>query len=262
MSESTENILVEKRDGIAFVTINRPRKLNNVDTATLAELRCAAEGIRGDDEIRGVLIAGAGERAFVSGADISELQTLNGISAPRVSRAGQTAYDAIENIGKPVVAAMHGYALGGGLELAMACHLRVASDKAKMGLPEVKLGILPGYGGTQRLARLVGKGRAMELILTGEMIGAEEAHRIGLVNKVVAKDSLLEEAEKLLRVILARGPVAVRYAIEAVNRSLDVSLADGQFLESSLFGSLAETEDYKEGMTAFVEKREPDFKNR
>lgn len=259
---SYENILVEERAPIAVVTINRPRKLNNVDTTTLQELEAAMRELGQNDAILGIILTGAGERAFVSGADISELQTLDGISAPKVSRAGQRTYDVIEQLGKPVIAAVHGYALGGGCELAMACTLRCASEKARFGLPEVSLGIIPGYGGTQRLARLVGKGRAMQMVLTGDMVGAEDALAMGLVNKVFPKDDLLAETEKFLETILAKGPVAVRYAIEAVNRSQDLSLADGQYLEASLFGSLAETEDYKEGMTAFTEKRKPDFKNR
>ncbi len=257
-----ENILVELRAPIAVVTINRPRKLNNVDIRSLEELGEAFLAIRDNDDIRGVILTGAGERAFVSGADIAELQTLNGLTAPKVSRAGQNTYDIIENLGKPVIAAVHGYALGGGCELAMACTLRCASDKARFGLPEVNLGIIPGYGGTQRLARLVGKGRAMDMVLTGEMVKADEALRIGLVNKVFPKDELLAETEKYLELILAKGPVAIRYAIDAVNRSTDLALADGQFLESSLFGSLAATEDFQEGMKAFLEKRKAEFKNR
>jgi len=257
-----ENILVEERDSVAFVTVNRPRKLNNLDTESIRELRNAFEELAGKDDVLGVILTGAGERAFVSGADISELETLDARTAPGVSRAGQGCYDVIENLGKPVVAAVHGYALGGGCELAMACTLRCASEKARFGLPEVNLGILPGYGGTQRLARLVGKGRAMEMVLTGDMVSAEEAHRIGLVNKVFPKESLLEDTEAYLRGILAKGPIAVRYAIQAVNRSQDVALADGLYLESSLFGSLAATDDYREGMKAFLEKRKPEFKNR
>jgi enoyl-CoA hydratase len=258
---SDENVLVEERDGIAFVTINRPRKLNNMDTTTVRELHGVFRELKEGSSVRGVIVTGAGQKAFVSGADIEELADLNAVTAPIVSRNGQACFDTIENLGKPVIAAVNGYALGGGCELAMACTLRTASEKARFGLPEVKLGILPGYGGTQRLARLVGKGRAMELVLTGELIDAVEAHRIGLVNKVFPPDALLEETEKWLReTILTRGPIAVQYAIQAVNRSLDVSLSDGQYLEAGLFGSLASTKDYKEGMTAFMERRKPEFR--
>jgi len=256
-----ENLLLEERDGIAFVTIQRPRKFNNLDKATIRELHEAFLELRKKDTVKGVILTGSGTRAFCAGADIEELLDLDAVTAPIISRTGQACFDVIENLGKPVIAAVNGLALGGGCEIAMACTLRTASEKASFGLPEVKLGILPGYGGTQRLARLVGKGRAMELVLTGEWIPAAEAHRIGLVNKVYPADALLAETETWLRgTILARGPIAIQYAIQAVNRSVDVALSDGQYLEAGLFGSLASTKDYKEGMRAFLERRTPEFR--
>ena len=259
---SYAHILFEIKDGIAFLTINRPEKLNALNDAVIQELSEAVTEIETDDEIHGVLITGAGAKAFVAGADIAELATQGPLSGKARSLAGQEVFRRLERSGKPVVAAVNGFALGGGCELAMACHLRLASENAKFGQPEVKLGIGPGYGGTVRLPRLVGKGRALELLLTGDMIDAEEAYRIGLVNRVVPSDDLISEAEKLLRRILGNGPVAVRLCLEAVDSGLDLSVDESSLLEANHFGLVASTEDMREGMTAFLEKRPAEFRGR
>jgi enoyl-CoA hydratase len=251
-----------RADGIATVVCNRPDKLNALNAEFVAEIHEAFRALAGDDGIRGVILTGAGEKAFVAGADIAELARMTPLAGIQVSRSGQDAFRFIERMPKPVVAAVNGYALGGGLELALACHIRLASDNARFGLPEVKLGIIPGYGGTVRLPRLVGRGRALELILTGEMVGAEEAFRIGLVNRVVPQAELLGAAERLLRLVAANGPVAVALALEAVDHGMNTALDDGLVLESNLFGLLASTEDMREGMGAFLEKRQADFKGR
>src|SRR5262245_55254548 len=208
---SYQNLLVETRDGVAFVTINRPDKLNALNDRTMEELESAFSAIAGDPEVRGVILTGAGEKAFVAGADIGELATQSPVDGKGRSVRGQRVLDRIENLGKPVIAAVNGFALGGGCELAMACHVRIASESARLGTPEVKLGIMCGYAGTQRLPRLVGKGRALELLLTGEMIDAAEASRIGLVNRVVPRERLLAEAEALARKMIANGPVSLRF---------------------------------------------------
>ena len=248
--------------GIATLTVNRPDKLNALNAATIAEIGRAVEAMRDDDEVRGVILTGAGTKSFVAGADIAELATMGPVSGVRVSRAGQDVFRGLERLGKPVIAAVNGFALGGGLELALACHLRIASSRARFGLPEVKLGIIPGYGGTIRLPRIVGRGRALELILTGEMIDAAEAHRIGLVNRVVEPEALEATARELMAQIIANGPIALALALESVAHAEATSADDGLLLESNLFGLLAATDDMKEGMTAFLEKRKAQFRGR
>ncbi len=257
---SYKNILVEKRDGIAVITINRPQVLNALSVETIDELRRAALEVKDDEEVKGVIITGSGEKAFVAGADISELQELDHDGAKSYSLRGHEALTLFERMHKPVLAAVNGFALGGGCELAMACHVRIASENAKFGQPEVGLGVIPGFGGTQRLARLVGKGRAMQICLTGEIIDAQEAYRIGLVNKVVPADGLMTEAERLVRTIMKHGPKAVELTIEAINRGIEKDLDTGLELEANLFGLAADTEDWKEGTSAFLEKRKPEFK--
>lgn len=257
-----ETLLFETKDRVAFVTINRPDTLNALNDQVVDEIGDAAERIATDHGIAGAIITGAGQKAFVAGADIGDLAKQGPFDGKARAQRGQAVLRRLETCGKPVVAAVNGYALGGGCELAMACHLRVAADHARFGQPEVKLGIAPGYGGTQRLPRLVGKGVALQLILTGEMIDAQEAYRIGLVNKVVPAASLLAESEQLLRSILAMGPLAVRLAMEAVDQGLEMTLDEGLLLEANHFGLLAATRDMKEGLTAFLEKRQPKFEGR
>ncbi len=257
-----QTLLFELKDGVALITINRPDKLNALNDQVLEELASAAERLATEDPIQGAILTGAGRKAFVAGADIGELAQQGPFDGKARALRGQAVLRRLETCGKPLLAAVNGYALGGGCELAMACHLRIASENARFGQPEVKLGIAPGYGGTQRLPRLVGKGNALYLILTGEMIDAGEAHRIGLVNKVVPAEHLLAEAEKMLRGILAMGPLAVRVALEAVERGLGMTLEDGLLLEANHFGLLAGTRDMKEGLTAFLEKRAPRFEGR
>jgi enoyl-CoA hydratase/carnithine racemase len=256
------NVLYEKRDAIAYVTINRPKVLNALNKATWLDLRTAFEDARDDTAIRGVIITGAGDKAFVAGADISELAQVTSTEAEASSRLGQAVLDLIENLGKPVVAAINGFALGGGCETAMACTIRIAVEHAKFGQPEVKLGLVPGGGGTQRLPRLVGKGRALQLILAGGMITAQEAYRIGLVNEIVAAADLIQRAEAILHEIAGNGPLAVRYALEATNKGMETSQSEGLALEASYFGLCAGTEDKKEGTSAFIEKRAPQFHGR
>jgi enoyl-CoA hydratase len=253
------NLLVEARSGVAVVTVNRPDKLNALDDRTMEELGAAFTSLGADAAVRGVILTGAGEKAFVAGADVGELARQSPVEGRERSIRGQKVLDRIESLGKPVVAAVGGFALGGGCELAMACHVRVASENAKLGTPEARLGIMCGYAGTQRLPRLVGKGRALELLLTGEMVDAQEAFRIGLVNKVVPRGKLLEESEALLRKMLANGPLSLRFIIEAVNAGLEMPFAEGQHLEATLFGLICTSEDMKEGTRAFLEKRPPKF---
>jgi enoyl-CoA hydratase len=257
-----ETLLFDLRDAIAFITINRPDKLNALNDQVVDELADAAERVATEDAIKGAILSGAGQKAFVAGADIADLAKQGPFDGKARALRGQAMLRRLETCGKPVIAAVNGYALGGGCELAMACHLRIASDAAKFGQPEVKLGIAPGYGGTQRLPRLVGKGNALRLILTGDMIDAQEAYRIGLVNQVVPAGDLLAVAEKTLRGILAMGPLAVRLALEAVDQGLEMTLDEGLLLEANHFGLLAATEDMKEGLTAFLEKRPPRFRGR
>jgi enoyl-CoA hydratase len=259
---SYENLLVETRDGVAVVTINRPDKLNALNDRTLEELDLAFTAIGADAGIRGVILTGAGEKAFVAGADIGELSTQSPVDGKERSIRGQRVLDRIENLGKPVIAAINGFALGGGCELAMACHLRTASENARLGTPEVKLGIMCGYAGTQRLPRLVGKGRALEILLTAEMMDAQEALRIGLVNRVFPKDKLLTETEGILRKMLANGPVSLRFTLEAVNAGLEMPFAEAQYLEATLFGLICTTDDMKEGTKAFLEKRPAKFQGK
>jgi enoyl-CoA hydratase len=257
-----QNLLMKKGDGIGWITIHRPDKLNAMNVETIEELKTAFQEFASDPEVRAVILTGAGEKAFVAGADISEFVHLDAELGRHFSRKGQDLTRSIENFPKPVIAAINGFALGGGTEIALACHIRLASENAKLGQPEVKLGIIPGYGGTQRLARLVGKGKAMELILTGRMIDAREAAETGLVNKVVPAGELLAAAEALAREAIKNGPLAVAYSIEAINRGLDGSLDEGLELEAEIFGRACATEDFKEGAKAFLEKRKPDFRGR
>jgi enoyl-CoA hydratase len=256
---SYEHLQLEVKDRVAFITVKRPEKLNALSDVVVDELARAVDEIVNREDVGGVLITGAG-KAFVAGADIGELANQDPFEAKDRSLRGQDTFRKLETCGKPVVAAVNGFALGGGCELAMACHLRIVSEKAKFGQPEVKLGICPGYGGTQRLPRLVGKGRALDIILSGRMVGAEEALQMGLANRVVPPEDLMEEAEKTLREIMAMGPLAVQLSIEAVDRGLDQSLDEGLLLEANNFALLAATQDMKEGTNAFLEKREPNFK--
>jgi enoyl-CoA hydratase len=254
-------LTLEVADRVATLTVNRPDKLNALNDATIAELGHAIDEIRVDDSIGGVIVTGAG-RAFVAGADITELSSQTPVLAKARSRAGQDVFRRIETCPKPVIAAVNGFALGGGCELAMTCHIRIASDLAKFGQPESKLGILPGYGGSQRLPRLVGKGRAMQLLMTGETIDAAEAYRIGLVNRVAPAAELMTAAKEMMKTILANGPLAIALCIEAIERGLEMSLDEGLILEANHFGLLAATDDMREGMSAFLEKRAPAFKGR
>src|SRR5512141_652181 len=257
-----ENILVEKKNSIAYVTVNRPKGLNALNMATMEELRAAFHDIKKDDAIRGVIFTGAGEKAFIAGADIGELSKHNAVSGKEYTHKGQNVLNLIENLGKPVIACINGFALGGGCEIAMACTMRLASETAKLGQPEVKLGIIPGYGGTQRLPRLVGKGIAMQLVLTGEMISAQEAYRIGLVNEVTAPADLIPRAEAIAQKIIANAPLAVQYSLEAINKGLEMTLPEALYLEAVLFSVACSSEDKKEGTTAFLEKRPAQFKGR
>jgi enoyl-CoA hydratase len=256
------NVLYEKQGGIAFVTVNRPKVLNALNTPTWSDLRTAFEDARDDEAVGGVILTGAGDKAFIAGADIGELAQATAIEAEQASRFGQGVLDLIENLGKPVIAAVNGFALGGGCETAMACTIRLAVDSAKFGQPEVALGLLPGGGGTQRLPRLVGKGRALQLILSGEIISAQEAYRIGLVNEIVPAAELIARAEAILHKIASNAPVAVKFALEAANKGMETSQSEGLLLEAAYFGLCAATEDKKEGTSAFLEKRPPQFRGR
>ena len=256
------NVLYEKKGAIAYVTVNRPKVLNALNTPTWKDLRTAFENARDDAAVRGVILTGAGDKAFIAGADISELAHVAAFEAEQSSRFGQEVLDLIENLGKPVVAAINGFALGGGCETAMACTIRIAVETAKFGQPEVTLGLVPGGGGTQRLPRLVGKGRALQLILSGEMISAQEAYRIGLVNEIVPAADLITRAEAILKKVASNAPIAVKFALEAANKGMDTSQAEGLLLEAAYFGLCAATEDKKEGTTAFLEKRAPQFRGR
>lgn len=257
-----ENLLLEKKNAIAYVTVNRPKVLNALDMATMEDLRAAFTDIKNDKAIRAVIMTGSGEKAFIAGADIGELAKNDAVTAKEYTHRGQSVLDLIENLGKPVIACINGFALGGGCEIALACTMRLASESAKLGQPEVKLGIIPGYGGTQRLPRLVGKGVAMQLVLSGEIISAQEALRIGLVNEVVAAAELIPRAEAIAQKIIANAPLAVQYAMEAVNHGMDMTLAEGLYLEATLFGLICATEDKQEGTTAFLEKRPAQFKGK
>ena len=256
------NILFETKNSIAYVTVNRPDKLNALNMATMEELRAAFHSIKNDNAVRVVLLTGSGEKAFIAGADIGELAQNDAVSAKEYTHRGQSVLNLIENLGKPVIACINGFALGGGCEIALACTIRLASENAKLGQPEVKLGIIPGYGGTQRLPRLVGKGIAMQLLLAGEMITAQEALRIGLVNEVTASSGLIARAEAIAQKIISNAPLAVQYTMEAVNKGMEMPLAEGLYLEAVLFGAACATEDKKEGTAAFLEKRAAQFKGK
>ena len=257
-----ENILFEKKNAIAYVTVNRPKVLNALNSATMEELRAAFTDIKNDAAMRVAILTGAGEKAFIAGADIGELATQDAVRGKEYTHRGQSVLDLIENLGKPVIACINGFALGGGCEIAMACTMRLASENAKLGQPEVKLGIIPGLGGSQRLPRLVGKGVAMQLVTTGEMVTAQEAHRIGLVNEVTAAAELIPRAEAIAQKIIANAPLAVQFAMEAVNKGMEMNLAEGLYLEATLFGVCCATEDKLEGTKAFLEKRAAVFKGK
>jgi len=255
-----DNLLLAREGQTALVTVNRPQVLNAINTQTLTELRQAMAELRDDSGVRVVIVTGAGEKAFVAGADIAELAALTPARAQEHALLGQQVFDAIENLGKPVIAAVNGFALGGGCELAMACTLRVAADTARLGQPEVNLGIPPGFAGTQRLSRLVGKGVALDLLLTGRHVAADEALRIGLVNRVVPAADLLASVRALATDLAAKAPIATRYIIQAVQQGLEVPFEQGAFLEASLFGLAFSTADMREGTRAFLEKRKPAFR--
>jgi len=257
-----DNLLLDRDDAVALVTINRPQVLNALNMATLDELRRVILDLKRDDSVRVVILTGSGEKAFVAGADINELAVQTPITGREHALAGQHVLDLIEHMGKPVIAAINGYALGGGCELALACTLRIAADTARLGQPEINLGILPGYAGTQRLPRLVGKARAMELILTGAQISASEAERIGLVNRVVPAAALLAEAKKLAAELARQAPIAVRYILDAINHGLEMPFVEGCRFEATLFGLVAASEDMREGTRSFLEKRKPEFKGK
>ncbi len=255
-------LTLDVADRVATITVNRPDKLNALNDATMLELGKAVEDVRANDAVAGVIVTGAG-RAFVAGADISELRAKSATDAYALARRGQEVFRRFETSPKPVIAAINGFALGGGCELAMACHVRIASESAKFGQPEVKLGVIPGYGGTQRLTRLVGRGRALQLLLTGEMIDAQEAYRIGLVNRVVPAgggEAVVDAARAMLMQMLANGPLALAQCIEAVNRGADIAMEEALALEAAAFGMLAATQDMREGTSAFLEKRGPAFR--
>jgi enoyl-CoA hydratase len=262
MTESLENLLLERDGAVATITINRPKVLNALNAKTLDELRRTVLALKHDDEVRVVIVTGSGEKAFIAGADINELSVQTPVSGRQHAISGQHILDLIENMGKPVIAAINGFALGGGCELAMACTIRVAADTAKLGQPEINLGIIPGYAGTQRLARLVGRGRALELLLSGDHVSAQEAHRLGLVNRVVPAAELMGEVKKLAATLAGKAPVAVKYIIDAVNKGLDMPLADAQVFEATLFGLVSTTDDMREGTRAFLEKRKPEFRGK
>lgn len=254
------NLSVRKADGLGWVTINRPEKLNALNAETIRELKAAFGELEKDGGVKAIILTGAGDKAFVAGADISELSGLDEARGEAYAREGQELTLMMENFPKPVLAAINGFALGGGTEIALACHVRVASENAKLGQPEVKLGLIPGFGGTQRLARLVGKGRAMELILSGRLVEAREAEQMGLVNKVVPPASLLSETENMAREMIKNAPLALSYAIEAINKGLDKTLGEGLSLEAKIFGRACSTEDSLEGTRAFLEKRKPSWR--
>src|SRR5262245_28713278 len=255
-----EHVLVDREDAVLLITINRPKVLNALNAATLDELERAFDEARADPRVRAIILTGAGEKSFVAGADINELAVQTPVGGREHARRGQQLFDRVERLGKPVVAAINGFALGGGCELAMACTLRLAADSAKIGQPEINLGLIPGYAGSQRLPRLVGRGRALELLLTGDPITADEAWRIGLVNRVVPAAELMNEARQLAQALAAKAPIALRYILDAVAGGLEMSSADAQTYEATLFGLVSTTADMREGTKAFLEKRKPEFK--
>ena len=250
-----ENLLIERDDAVAVVTFNRPKVLNALNTQTMNELSAALADFKSDAGVRAIVLTGAGEKSFVAGADINELAVQTPVQGKEHARRGQQIFDAIEQLGKPVIAAINGFALGGGCEMVMACTMRVAADTARLGQPEINLGIIPGYGGSQRLPRLVGRGIALEILLSGDMISASRAYEIGLVNRVVPAAELMTEARKLAQLLASKAPIATRYIIEAVNQGLDAPLTVGQYVETALFGAIASSADMKEGTRAFLEKR-------
>jgi enoyl-CoA hydratase len=257
---TADNILIERDGAVATITINRPKVLNALNTQTLDELCDTIVAFTHDAAVRAVIVTGSGDKSFIAGADINELAAQTPVGGRDHARRGQHVFDLLENMGKPVVAAINGYALGGGCELAMACTIRIAADTARLGQPEINLGIIPGYGGTQRLARLIGRGRALELLLTGDQISAQEAYRLGLVNRVVPAAELMAEARRLAQALAAKAPIATQYIIEAVNHGLEMPFSDAQVFEATLFGLVAATADMREGTTAFLDKRKAEFK--
>ena len=259
---SYTNIKLDIADGVARLTIDRPKALNALNSETLNEMEDAFKECRENESVRALVITGGGEKAFIAGADIKELAQMTPLSAKDLAYRGQQVYAQVEHMGKPTVAMVNGFALGGGLELALACNLRTASTNAKMGLPEVSLGIIPGYGGTQRLSRVAGPAVAREWILTGDMFSAEEAHRVGIINRIFSPEELEAGTMKMVEAILSRGPIAVRFAIEAISRGSNMPQREGEILESDLFGLAASTEDMHEGMAAFIEKRKPNFQGK
>lgn len=262
VSTNFENIAYQVRGSIGYIILNRPKVMNALDRRTVEELNAAFHAAKEDATVKGIILTGTGEKAFIAGADIAELSAIEGKQAGEFSEKGQEVLLFIETLGKPVIAAVNGFALGGGCETAMACTIRIAAENARFGQPEVRLGIIPGYGGTQRLPRLVGKGRALQLILTGDLIDAQEAHRIGLVNEVVPATDLISRCEAILMQIIANAPLAIRYSIDAVNEGLDTDLSSGLKLEAKYFALAAGTEDRKEGTSAFVQKRAPQFQGK
>jgi len=260
--DTLENLLVERDGAIATLTINRPKVLNALNTQTIDELGRALLAIKNDDGVRAVIVTGAGEKSFVAGADINELAAQTPIGGRELARRGQRVFDLIEHLGKPVIAAINGYALGGGCELALACTVRIAVDTARLGQPEINLGIMPGYGGSQRLSRLIGRGAALELLLTGDQLTAADAYRLGLVNRVVTAANLMGEARKLALALASKAPIAVRYILDAVNRGLEMPLPEALDFEATLFGLVAATDDMREGTKAFLEKRKAEFRGK
>jgi len=257
-----QTLLLDVKNNVAVITLNRPDKLNALNAQTMIDLNSVFDELYDNEEVYVVVLTGSGDKAFVAGADIKELNKLDMISANEFAERGQSVFNKIENFDKPVIAAINGFALGGGCELALACHIRLASDNAKFGQPEVNLGIIPGYGGTQRLSRLINTGRAMEYILTADLINADEAYRIGLVNKVFSQNELMSKAIEMARKICGKGQQAIRLAVKAVNAVDRMSLKEGQNLEASFFALCTGTEDFKEGTSAFLEKRKPEFRNK
>ena len=257
-----ENLLLERDGPVAIVTLNRPKVLNALNAQMLSELAGVMAGLKADAGVRAVVLTGAGEKSFVAGADINELAALLPVEAIEHARRGQQVFDTIEHLGKPVIAAVNGFALGGGCELAMACTIRLAADTARFGQPEINLGIIPGYAGSQRLPRLVGKGIALEILLSGDMVGAARAYQIGLVNRVVPAADLLAEAKKLGHTLAAKAPIAVRYILDVVHQGMETSFAAGEFLETSLFGAIAASADMREGTKAFLEKRQAEWQGK
>jgi enoyl-CoA hydratase len=260
--DNLQYVLVERDAGVATLTINRPNVLNALNLETIDELRRAVLAFKHDDGVRAVIVTGSGDKSFVAGADINELSRQTPTGGREHALRGQHVFDLVENMGKPVIAAINGYALGGGCELAMACTIRIAADTAKLGQPEINLGIIPGYGGTQRLARLVGRGRALELLLTGDQISAHEAYRLGLVNRVVGAAELMVEARRMAAVLAAKAPVAVHYILDAVTKGVEMPFPAAEVYEATLFGLVSTTEDMREGTAAFLAKRKPEFKGK